>query len=253
MSQFVMQWYIFLSQLSQGLIVFLDSVIRELNVPVLSAVLFGVIGATSPCQLTTNLGALAYVSRQTEVGRAFTSTLAYVLGKVVVYTLAGGVAIYFGVQLQAASVPVVVVARKALGPLMILVGLLMLGALRLPVSLGQRLSARLEARLVARGHAGAFLLGLVFSLAFCPTLFWLFFGLTIPLALRSPGGWSFPGLFAVGTAVPLLVVAAIVSAGVGMAEALLGRMTRIHGALSKLAGGVFILAGTNDTITYWWL
>jgi hypothetical protein len=48
---------------------------------------------------------------------------------------------------------------------------------------------------VKPGGAGrAYLLGL----AFCPTLFWLFFGLTVPLALRSAGGWSFPGLLAAG-------------------------------------------------------
>jgi hypothetical protein len=52
---------------------------------------------------------------------------------------------------------------------------------------------------VKPGGAGrAYLLGLAFSLAFCPTLFWLFFGLTVPLALRSAGGWSFPGLLAAG-------------------------------------------------------
>jgi len=59
MSQLATQWYIFLSQLSQGMIVSLDSLIREVNLPIVSAFLFGVIGATSPCQLTTNLSALA--------------------------------------------------------------------------------------------------------------------------------------------------------------------------------------------------
>jgi len=161
--------------------------------------------------------------------------------------------IFLGVQLQTASVPVIVVARKALGPLMILVGLLMVGALRLRVTPGQRVSARLREGMVARGHRGAFLLGVVFSLAFCPTLFWLFFGLTLPLALQASGGWSFPALFAVGTVVPVLVVAALVSAGLGLAEAVAGRMTRLHGILSKVAGGIFILAGLNDTMTYWWL
>jgi hypothetical protein len=33
-------------------------------VPAAAAVIFGLIGATSPCQLSTNLGALAYVAEE---------------------------------------------------------------------------------------------------------------------------------------------------------------------------------------------
>ena len=57
----------------------------------------------------------------------------------------------------------------------------------------------LRARPSARGPLGAYLLGVAFSFASCPTLFWLFFGLTIPLALRSTGGWTFPGVFPFGS------------------------------------------------------
>jgi cytochrome c-type biogenesis protein len=60
-----------------------------------------------------------------------------------------------------------------------------LGAFQPNVSLGQRLSRWLEARVSHEGIQGAFSLGIAVSLAFCPTLFWLFFGLLMPLALSS--------------------------------------------------------------------
>ncbi len=111
----------------------------------------------------------------------------------------------------------------------------------------------LKARLRGECQASAFLLGIAFSFAFCPTLFWLFFGLTLPLALRSHGGWAFPGLFAVGTTLPLLAVAAGVALGLGTTDSLAGSLTRVHRALRWAAGMLFMLGGLHDTIVYWWL
>jgi threonine/homoserine/homoserine lactone efflux protein len=92
-----------------------------------------------------------------------------------------------------------------------------------------------------------------FSFTFCPTLFWLFFGLTIPLALRSAAGWAFPGLFAVGTALPLLAFAGLFALGTELAEGFVARVTRSHRLISRMAGAVFVLAGLHDTLTYWML
>jgi len=102
-----------------------------------------------------------------------------------------------------------------------------------------------------RGILGAFLLGVAFSFTFCPTLLWLFFGLTIPLALRSAAGWTFPGLFALGTALPLLAFTALLALGTGLAQGFATRITRSHRLVARIAGAVFVLAGTNDTLTYW--
>ncbi|MGH7403827.1 MAG: hypothetical protein ACREKQ_15465, partial [Candidatus Rokuibacteriota bacterium] len=100
---------------------------------------------------------------------------------------------------------------------------------------GLRLSRRLAGQTPGGGR-GAFLLGVAFSFAFCPTLFWLFFGLTVPLALRSPAGWSFPGVFAVGTALPLLALAGVVSLGWGAADRLAGGIARWHRPVRWVAG-----------------
>jgi cytochrome c-type biogenesis protein len=97
------------------------------------------------------------------------------------------------------------------------------------------------------------MLGLVFSLAFCPTLFWLFFGLTIPLALRSTGGWSFPALFAIGSALPLLAVAALMTAGGAAVERTVGSMRRLQRPMRIVAAGALLVAGLHDTLVYWTL
>ena len=253
MRHLILVWYTWLSTLSQGFVFTLDGWIQAVDIPVASAVFFGLIAATSPCQLTTNLTALAYASRESSKGGTFTSALAYAAGKISVYGVVGALVILAGLQLQALSIPVVIVARKLLGPLMVAAGLGLLGVIRLRGAFGQWLSLKLREALPTRGPGGAFLLGVVFSLAFCPTLFWLFFGLTVPLALRSVGGWSFPGLFALGSTLPLLIVSGIVALGFGAVEWAAGRMSGVHRVASIVAGGIFILAGLHDTMVYWWL
>lgn len=253
MRHLILAWYTWLSTLSQGFVFTVDGWITAVDIPGAGAVFFGLIAATSPCQLTTNLGALAYASRASSKGGAFTSALAYAAGRVSVYGVIGALVILAGLQLQAVSIPVIIVARKLLGPLMVVVGLAMLGLIHLRGAFGERLSLKLRVAVPARGAGGAFLLGVVFSFAFCPTLFWLFFGLTVPLALRSVGGWSFPGLFALGSTLPLLTVSALVALGFGAVEWMAGGMSRFHRAVSAVAGAIFVLAGLHDTVVYLWL
>ncbi len=247
----IVAWYAWLSQLAQGPIFVIQGWDERIDVPFASAALFGLIGATSPCQLTTNLSALAFSARQSGRGGPLSAAAAYVAGKLLVYSLVGGLVIGLGLQLQAASIPVIMVARKLLGPLMIVVGLGLLGVIRLRGVFGQTTSARLRARLSDAGPGSAFLLGVIFAFAFCPTLFWLFFGLTLPLALKSAGGWIFPGVFALGTGLPLLAMAVVVSLGFGTAERVAGGLARLNPGLTRVAGAVFVLAGLHDTLVYW--
>lgn len=246
-------WYVILSALSAAITEPLSTLGDGVGIPLVSALLFGLIGATSPCQLTTGASALAYVARdagnQHGIARR---ALAYVLGKAFAYTLIGVVVILAGQQVAQSSIPVIAVVRKVLGPLMILLGLYLLGLIPLRVSLGGGLAARVEAR-AGSGTSGAFLLGIAFSLAFCPTLFLLFFGLTIPLALSSPVGIVYPGIFAFGTAIPLLGLVGLLGAGIGASRSYLAGARRIGKWLRPAAAIVLVLAGLNDTAIYWFL
>ena len=244
-------WYLALSQFSAVLTVPVSALADRVELPLLTVFLFGLVGAVAPCQLTTNLSAMAYVGSRVGAARPWREAFAYVLGKVLVYTALGAAAVAVGLHFQGAAIPVAVAARKIVGPLMIVVGLGFLGILRLRGSVGRGTSAWLQARLPRGGTLGAFLLGVAFSFTFCPTLFWLFFGLTIPLALRSAAGWTFPGLFAVGTALPLLAFTALLIIGTDAAQGFAERVKRSHRLVGRIAGAVFVLAGINDTLTYW--
>ena len=247
--EFAQDWYLLLSRPSTLLAVPLGNLATGIDLPLASAFLFGLIGSIAPCQLSTNASAMAYLSRKGRRRIAGREAAAFLLGKVVVYTLLGALAIALGTQLQRAAVPMAIVSRRGLGPILILIGLGLVGAVRLRGGLGTRLSERLRRVAPRAGAGGAFLLGAAFALAFCPTLFWLFFGLTVPLGLVSPLGVAFPALFAVGTSLPVLVLGGLLAAG---APADVGdRFGRAGRILTRVAGAVLIVVGVNDTLIYW--
>jgi sulfite exporter TauE/SafE len=243
------EWYVILSRLSAWLAGPIGEISTRLDLPLASAFLFGVIGAVAPCQLTTNASAMAYLSREGSRGAAGKEAGAFLLGKILVYTLLGGLALALGAQLQRAAIPLALVTRRALGPILLLIGLSLLGAFRLRGGFGTRLATRLQAFAPGSGSARAFLMGTAFALAFCPTLFWLFFGLTVPLGLTNPLGLAFPALFAIGTSLPVLLLGGLLARGAS-SEARV-RLGRASAVLNRVAGLVFIVAGLNDTLIYW--
>lgn len=247
------EWYLLLNQVSVTLSMPVKEAADQLQLPMVAVFLFGLVGALSPCQLTTNLSAMAFVSRRAGEGRVWSEALAYTIGKVLVYTLFGGTVIFLGLTLQQSAIPIVVVARKVVGPLMIVIGLGFMGLIRLRGSFGESLAGWLQVRLSQKGVFGAFSLGIVFSLTFCPTLLWLFFGLMIPLAFVHAGGWIFPGLFGLGTVLPLLVFAGLLASGSDLSGKLKERLRRYQRKLSQVSGAIFVLAGVNDTLTYWFI
>lgn len=227
---------------------------NTINIPLVSALLFGLIGALSPCQLSTNLTALAWISRGgADSGAVARSSLAYLAGKATVYTLLGAAVVVFGMQLQQSAIPVIVAARRAMGPLLVLTALLMLGMFRFNFLFGQHISAWVEARARGAGTRSSYMLGVALSLAFCPTLFWLFFGLTIPLAIASDGGIAFPAVFAAGTTLPLLALSALIASGLDSLGAVMRNARRLDRWIARAAAIAFLLVGINETVLYWFL
>jgi MYXO-CTERM domain-containing protein len=159
------RWYALLGSLNGTVGEPLSALADAINVPVVSALLFGLLGATAPCQLTTNASAMAYVARGAGSRQAVAgSALGYLAGKVLVYTLLGLAVTLAGQRLAQQSIPIIIVARKVLGPAMVVLGLYLLGAVPLRFSVGQALADRVESR-AGPGTAGAFLLGAAGALA----------------------------------------------------------------------------------------
>ncbi|CAM3551394.1 sulfite exporter TauE/SafE family protein [Marinicrinis lubricantis] len=224
------------------------------DIAFLAALFLGFVGSVAPCQMSANVAAITYFGqRQAQARLSWPETFMYLLGKMIVFSIFGALFWFFGQKISTDMIPLYSFARKLLGPLLILIGLFLLGWIRLPFQLGARVAGFFE-KLADRtgGRSGAFLMGIAFSLGFCPTMFVLFFGSLMPLALQSTYGVVLPSVFAIGTAMPFLLIAGL-AVGFGLDRVIVKRAKRWGLWIQKLAGMLFIVLGISDTLTYWTL
>ena len=130
-------------------------------------------------------------------------------------------------------------------PALILIGLFMLFGHRLNLpKFG--FSGHCE-KIGRHGSWGALLLGILFSLAFCPSSGVFYFGMLIPMAAAEPGGWFLPVVFAIATGMPVVIAAWILAYGAAGVGIFYGRMQIIRKWLARTVGMLFIAVG----IYYW--
>lgn len=241
-------WHLWLSSISQRLSEPIIDLSGAIQIPLLSALLFGLIGSLAPCQLTANASAMAYVGSSLSGRRMWSWILAsFLVGKVTAYSVFGASAVWIGAELGEHLFPVLEQARRIVGPALIIMGLMMLGVVRLRLRFGTEWAEHARRSGGLGSPLAAYFLGILLAFTFCPTLFWLFFGLTLPLAMGEPLGWALPAAFAFGTTLPLLAMGGVMAAG---ADAFTGRLRRMQGwsrRIRPLAGAVFLLAGIHDT------
>ena len=216
----------------------------NINIPALSALLLGLITAISPCPMATNIAAIAYVSRRVKERRyaVITGTL-YTLGRMFSYSILGILIIVAGLEVPGVASFLQDFGEQVLGPLLIVVGVIMLSINRMPFSLGGGRLSSIGGKVADWGMIGGFLLGALFALAFCPYSAVLFFGLLIPLALKSAGGVTLPAVYAIGTGLPVLVFGVLISLGVARVSTWLNAVTRAEKIIRVAVSIIFIGVG----------
>jgi cytochrome c biogenesis protein CcdA len=221
-----------------------------LFLPVFTALWLGILTSISPCPLATNIAAMSFVSyRVARKGNALLSGILYTLGRSIVY-----VAISFLVVKAMVNIPILSnflqkYLNKILGILLILVGMYLLELVKFNLpSLSP--SEKMQKKLDNAGVAGAFVLGGVFALAFCPVSAALFFGSLIPLAIKSKSSIVLPLFYGIGTAVPVLIFAVLVAIGSTYLNKIYQKVTKIEFWTKRVTGVIFILAGIYYVLVY---
>jgi cytochrome c biogenesis protein CcdA len=216
----------------------------------LSALWLGILTSISPCPLATNIAAISFLSKKIVHPRiVLLSGIAYTAGRMFAYALAG-----FIIISSLLSVPVLAnflqkYMNKALGPILILVGLLLLDVLKLNMP-SLSLSEKHQNNLAGSGVWGTFALGFIFALVFCPVSAALFFGSLIPLALNHPAGAMFPFVYGIGTGLPVLFFAVVIALGVTSLSRWFNRLTNLEYYMRKVTGGIFIIVGVYYILVY---
>ena len=222
---------------------FLQSLLENYNIPFLSAFLLGLMTAISPCPLATNITATAFISKNISSKRkVFLSGLLYSLGRGVSYT-AIGLILYFGASKFHISRFFNQNGEKYLGPLLILIGLIMLNVIKLNFLGKLNFQEKLSKKFKDKGLLGSFLIGVVFALAFCPYSGALFFGMLIPMTIASADGLYLPIVFAFGTGLPVILFTYLLAFTAGKIGVFYNRITKIEKLMRTVAGVVFIITG----------
>ncbi|MBN6886004.1 cytochrome c-type biogenesis protein [Cytobacillus horneckiae] len=216
------------------------------HIPLLFSFFLGLVGAVAPCQLTSNVSAITIYGNRSLVDRVpWLHITLFILGKIVVFFLLGIIIWLLGNEVNNTLVQFFPVLRKTIGPLLIIIGLIMIGVFKFNKSIGLiRLPDKLK-----DSYIGSFLLGVSFTLAFCPTMFILFFVTLMPVVLTTSYGVLLPSIFGIGTSFPLLLVIFLIWY-FGASGAIMKKSRKVGAITQKLAGGLLLIIGIFDSLTY---
>jgi cytochrome c-type biogenesis protein len=215
-----------------------------------TALWLGILTSISPCPLASNIAAISFISRRVgQTRQVLLSGLLYTVGRTIAY-LALSVVIVAGLLATGQ------IARflqrylnQILGPVLILVGLVLLGLLGSGFSLSLA-GEGVQQRASKGGVLWSLLLGVLFALSFCPVSAGLFFGGLIPLAAAKESHVLLPLLFGAGTAVPVLAFAFLIAFGTRYVGAAFNKLTQVERWVRVLTGTAFVAAGVYYCLTH---
>ena len=226
------------------------------NIPVFAAFFIGLMMAASPCPLATNIAAIAYISRRLDRGKkTFLVGLAYALGRTLTYVTLASLIVWFGLNIQVVSLTLQRYGEKLLGPLLIVIGVVMLDLFKISLFGESRRLNEFKEKLSEKGLFGSFLLGIVFALAFCPFSAVLFFGMLIPLAIKAGDGLVIPAVFSIATSLPVILFSVLLARGISTVGTVVNKVQVFEKWARLSAGVIFIFVGAYYALstTLGWL
>jgi len=210
---------------------------------IFTAFWLGVLTSISPCPLATNLAAISFVARNLGSSqKVLWSGVLYSVGRMLVYIVIAVLAVASLLSLPEVSFFLETNMHKIIGPLLIIVGIILLEVL--PISFSTSLlSNKVQDRAGRWGILGSGLLGVVFALTFCPLSAALFFGSLIPLAVDGRSAVLMPSVYGIGTALPVFGFAIVMAFGVKSLGKFFEKLTQMEKWARKATAFVFIAAG----------
>jgi len=209
----------------------------------ISALWLGILASISPCPLASNIAAVSFLSKKiTRPKIVLWTGIFYTLGRMISYALVGSI-----IVMSLANVPIVAnflqkYMNRILGPILFIIGLFLLDIIRFNMP-RVSCSQRTKENLADSGIKGAFALGVIFALSFCPISAALFFGSLIPMALNNSYGIVLPFVYGIGTGLPVVVFSLGIALGVKSFSYWFSKVKQFEPYARKVTGGIFILVG----------
>lgn len=222
----------------------LNLLLANQTFPIWTAFLLGMIMSVTPCIMATNITLIGFMGKDEQSRmQIFWNGVAYIIGKMSIYTfLAMG--IIFALKKGISMIHIQFIQQYGLivlAPILILIGFFILFGNKLNIKdFGFNGSGE---KLKSKGSLGAFLLGILFSLAFCPTCGLVYFGMLIPLSVATSEGYILPFIFSIGTAIPVIIVAWLIAFSMSKINNFYKNMLKIEKWLKFIFGILFIIMG----------
>ncbi len=215
-----------------------------------SAAWLGVLTSISPCPLATNIAAISYIGKRLDNPRAvMLSGLMYTVGRMVAYTALGALVVGSVLSIPEVAMFLQKHMNKALGPLLIVAGVLLLDMIRLR-AYGGGVSEQLALRVQKWGIWGPLALGVLFALSFCPISAALFFGSLIPIAIDHQSSLVMPMVYGIGTALPVVAFAILIAMGARFLGNIFNKVSVFEKWARRVTAVAFIIVGGYYVLVY---
>lgn len=226
---------------------YLQQLASSTEIPVLTAIILGIMTAVSPCPLATNISAVGFISKDlSSRKRVFINGLIYTLGRAFSYTLLGVILILTlkqGASVYRIQKAISNYGELVIGPFLIVMGIFMLGLFTLNMPFSQKWSSKFEAKNGRSSIWSTFLMGVVFAMAFCPYSGILYFGGLIPLSVSATAGYYLPFVFAIATGLPVIIFAWILAYSVSSLGSFYNKVKTFEFWFRRVVAIIFIGVG----------
>lgn len=187
---------------------------QSADVPLLTALLLGILFALNPCQLAICISALSYLSKQSApTGTFLAKGLVFAFGRFVTYSAMGAIlALLFAKGLALDWLTNCLSKAETVLPYI----LMALGCIFIYRGIHRHHHDGKKCHnsgyvIKRQGHLGAFVLGMLLALAFCPESTILYFGMLVPLSASAKLGAFLPPLFSVSAIAPVICLAFLIT------------------------------------------
>ena len=226
----------------------LNGLLENSSLPFITALILGLMTAISPCPMATNITAIGFLGKDIENrNRVFYNGIVYTLGRAITYTLLA-VIIFLGADQFKLSGVFQRYGEKVIGPLLLIIGLIMLDILKIKFPGLSKLSQRFENK-GTKNYLDVLLLGILFAAAFCPYSGVLYFGMLIPLTVGSASGLYLPVIFAIATGIPVIIFAWLIAFSISGTGILFNKLKTFEIWFRRVVSVVFIVVGIYYIVT----
>lgn len=200
---------------------------------------FGILTSISPCPLTTNIAAVSFLSKK--IAKPYfvlLSGLFYTIGRTAFYTILGVVLSYFLNMIPAVSDFLQTKISYIAGPIMIVLGIVLLDIIKIKIP-SFNVKEKTQKKLDKSGLLGSFAIGFLFAMMLCPVSAAFFFSNLI----QSGGNVFVLVLYGIGTGLPVLVFAFVLSFCAEKISKIYKMTTTFEKYARLLTAYIFIIVG----------